>query len=223
MRPFQRLGHLIEGAGELAQLSLPVGKPAAHAQLPACDSFRRSNEGLDLAHDKQISTHPGGGKREAGNERERHKIAYENPVRAGKRDSGRNANNYVCVRALRGLTERRKRKEARDAVLTPTLGRAVTLLTRNSVEDERLRQGFTYPFCLVRETGQDRAVPVDHSKHRPRRQSHSGGQFVEPGQIKRGEEHGLDMTPVEDGMAAIVAAAKGGQAPSVALSVMRPI
>ena len=51
VRPVQRLGHLVEGAGELAQLPLPMGKPGAHTQLPGGDSLRRSDKGLDLAHE----------------------------------------------------------------------------------------------------------------------------------------------------------------------------
>ena len=128
VRPFQRFGHLVEGAGELAQLPLPLRKPGAHAQLPCGDSLRRSDERLDLAHDEQVSTHPGRGEREASDEPQRRKIAGKNPVGAGKGDSRRDANAHVCVRALRSAAERRERKEARDAVFAPSLGRAVALV-----------------------------------------------------------------------------------------------
>ena len=125
VRPFQRLGHLVKGAGELAQLPLPLGKPGAHAQLPGRDSLRRSDEGLDLAHDEQVSTHPGRGKGEASDEPQRRNIAGENLVDASKGDSRRDANAHVRVRALRSAAEWRERKEARDAVRARSIGRAV--------------------------------------------------------------------------------------------------
>src|SRR5262249_42304677 len=114
VRAIQRLGHLVEGAGELAQLPLPIGKPSAHAQLPGGDSLRRTDQGLDLAHDEQIPSHPGSGEREASDKPQHRKIAGEDTVDASKRDSRRDTNAYVRVRALRDAAERRERKEARD-------------------------------------------------------------------------------------------------------------
>ena len=177
MRPFQRLGHLVEGAGELAQLPLTLGKPGADAQLPGGDSLRRSDEGLDLAHDEQVSTHPGRGEREASDKPQHRNIAGKNLVDAGKGDSRRDANAHVRVRALRSAAERRERKEARDAVRARSIGRAVALLSQNGVQDERLRHELANPFPLVRVARQDRAVAVDHGEHRSRRQSRLPSQF----------------------------------------------
>ena len=138
MRPFQRLGHLVKGAGELAELPLTPGKPGTDAQLPGGNSLRRFDEGLDLAHDEQVSTHPGRGKGKASDEPQRCNIAGENLVDASKGDSRPGSNAHVRVRALRSAAEWRERKEARDAVRARSIGRAVALLESNGVQDERL-------------------------------------------------------------------------------------
>src|SRR5262245_38004270 len=125
LRAIQRLGHLVEGAGELAQLSLAIGKTGTHPQFAGRDALCRSNEGLDLAHDENISTHPGRGEREGSDEPERCKIADENLVNAGKGHSRRDADAHEGVRALRAAAERRERKKARDAVHARSIDRAV--------------------------------------------------------------------------------------------------
>src|SRR5215475_10054390 len=138
MRPFQRLGHLVEGASELAQLPLPIGNPSAHAQLPGGDSLRRTDQGLDLAHNKQISSYPGSGEREASDKPQGRKIAGENPVDAGKGDSRWDANAHVGVRALRSAAERCERKEAGDAVRARSIDRTVAYLSQNGVQNKRV-------------------------------------------------------------------------------------
>src|SRR5262249_9083805 len=101
MRPFQRIGHLVERASELAQLPWPRGNPSAPAPLPVGDSLLRTDQGLDLAHNKQISSYPGRGEREGSDEPQPRNIEGEHLVRAGKGDSRWDANAHVGVRALR--------------------------------------------------------------------------------------------------------------------------
>ena len=96
---FQRFGHLVEGAGELAQLPLPLGKPGAHVQFPGGDTLGRPDEGLYVADDEQVSTGPGGGEREAGDEPERQQIAGEYPVSVGKGDSSWDTDANISIRA----------------------------------------------------------------------------------------------------------------------------
>src|SRR5215475_2726943 len=160
MRTIQRLGHLVEGISELAQLPLPTGKPSAHTQLPGGDSLRRSDEGLDLAHDEQISSHPGSGEREASDEPQGREIAGENLVDASKGDSRRDANAHVGVRALPGAAEGRERKEAWDTVRARSIDRAVALSSQNGIQDRPLRHELANPFVVVRVARQHRAVAV---------------------------------------------------------------
>ena len=145
-------------------------------------------------------------------------IAGENLVGPGKGDSRWDANAHVCVRALRTAAERCERKEARDAVRARSLGRAVPLLSQNGFQDERLRHELANPFPVVRVARQDRAVAVDHGEHRSRRQSRLASQFVEPGQVERGENHGTDMARVVEDRIAEIDGGLAGDAPDLILA-----
>src|SRR5262249_42108949 len=142
-----------------------------HAQLPGGHSLRRSDEGLDLTHDEQVSTKPGRREREASDEAQGRNIAGEHLVDASKGDSRRDANAHIRVRALRSAPERSKRKKARNAVHARSIDGAVTLLRENGVQDEWLRHALANPCPLVRIAREDRAVAVYHGEHRSWRQS----------------------------------------------------
>ena len=92
------------------------------------------------------------------------------------------------------------------------------LLSQNGVQDERLRHELANPFPLVRVARQDRAVAVDHGEHCSRRQSCLPSQFVEPGQVERGENHRTDMARVVEHRIAEIDGGLAGDAPDLILA-----
>jgi hypothetical protein len=116
---------------------------------------------------------------------------------------------------LHSAAERRERKEARNAVRARSIGRAVALLILNGVQDEPLRHELANPFPLVRVARQDRAVAVNHGEHCSRRQPRLPSQFVEPGQIERGENHRLDTARVIEHGITEINARLVGEAPDL--------
>ena len=80
------------------------------------------------------------------------------------------------------------------------------------------RHELANPSPLVRVARQDRAVAVDHGEHRSRRQSRLASQFVEPGQVERGENHRTDMARVVEHRIAEIDGGLAGDAPDLILA-----
>ena len=192
---FQGLGHLIEGAGKLAQFISPVGQSRACAKIARGQPRAGFHQGPNRTQDQQVAADPAEHKSKAGGNPQPGQAFGQPAIRFGKENlPGDAAENGDHVVGNELAAHGGERMITGNSIRRHRLHHAV-ILTEDGFQKRFFRKRPADPFFRRGITNQNFSGAVNLGPRRSfgqlRRQR--GIETADPVQIQRGKDHRLDL------------------------------
>src|ERR1017187_7348177 len=193
---FQALGHLIEGAGKLTQFVSPAGHARARAEIARAQPRAGFYQAPNRADDQELAANPAEQENKAGGNPQPGQVFDQSAVRFGKEDLSGDTQYADHV------SSHERTAGGREVIKDGNTLRAhylhdTAFSSQEGLEKRPFWQGFANnPLFWRGITHEDRAIAIDFGPGGPLRQLHLERiiRTVDPIQIQRGKNDGLDLS-----------------------------